>query len=369
MSRAPRILVVAGTRPEAVKLAPVVLALRARGAPVRVLAAGQHRDLVDPVLAFFGIAADRDLDVMQPDQSLAALTANLAAALDPVLADERPEQVVGQGDTTTVLVAALLCSYRRIPFAHVEAGLRTHDRTQPFPEEGNRVLVGQLAALHFAPTDGARANLLREGVAAAQVHVVGNTVVDALLWTAPRTDAARFRPPGGRRLVLATAHRREHFGPRFEDVCRGLRLVADRPDVELLWPLHPNPYVRETAARLLGDHPRVRLVAPLDYPDMVAAMRAARIVLTDSGGVQEEAPSLGLPVLVLRSTTERPEGVAAGAARLVGTEPERIAAEASRLLDDEVAWAAMAAVRNPYGDGKSGERIAAVLAPQPMPRT
>lgn len=362
MAEQRRILIVIGTRPEAVKLAPVVHALQsAPWARVRVLATAQHRQLLDPILKFFGVVPDLDLDVMRPDQTLAELTARLLAGLDPVLVAEQPDCVLAQGDTTTVFATALACFYRKRTFAHVEAGLRTGDKLQPFPEEANRELVGRLAALHFAPTAASRANLLREGIADAAVHVVGNTVVDALLWASSRVDVGKWAPPAGQRLVLVTAHRREHFGERFEAMCRGLRAVADRPDVAMLYPVHPNPNVRAVVHKVLGDHPRIRLVEPLDYPDMVAAMRASTLLLSDSGGVQEEAPSLGKPVLVLRSTTERPEGVAAGAARLVGTDPAVIVREANRLLDDPQAYAAMATVRNPYGDGATSARIVAVL--------
>ena len=358
MTRQPRVLVAVGTRPEAVKMAPVVHALRAaRRCDVRVLATAQHRQLLDQIHAFFGIVPDRDLDLMRPDQTLADLTARMLAALDPVLADERPALVLAQGDTTTVMVTALACFYRKIPFGHVEAGLRTGDVHNPFPEEMNRVLVGRMATLHFAPTRGAAANLAKEGIT-ANVHVTGNTVIDALLWAAERVDTAPFAPPRGKRLVLVTAHRRENFGAPFESVCTALRAIADRGDVQLLYPVHPNPNVRDVAHRVLGRHPAIRLVDPLDYPDMVAAMRACDLILTDSGGVQEEAPSLGKPVLVLRTTTERPEGVAAGAAKLVGTDRDTIIGAASRLLDDAAAYAAMARVDNPYGDGKAAQRIA-----------
>lgn len=353
-----RILVVVGTRPEAVKLAPVVHALQqAPWAEPRVLATAQHRQLLDQIHAFFGITPDRDLDLMRPDQTLADLTARMIAAMDPVLAAERPGLVLAQGDTTTVMVTALCCFYRKIPFGHVEAGLRTGDVHNPFPEEMNRVLVGRMAALHFAPTAGSAQNLLREGVPATSVQVTGNTVIDALLWAAERVDPAAFAPPPGKRLVLVTAHRRENFGQPFEQVCAALRQLADRPDVQLVYPVHPNPNVRDVAHRVLGRHPSIRLVDPLDYPDMVAAMRACDLILTDSGGVQEEAPSLGKPVLVLRTTTERPEGVAAGAARLVGTDKNRIVEQASRLLDDARAYQAMASVQNPYGDGRAAKRI------------
>lgn len=357
-----RILAVVGTRAEAVKMAPVVLAIRREPwAECRVLATAQHRELLDGVLDTFAIRPDRDLDLMRPDQSLADLTSRLLAALDAALSEEQPDVVIAQGDTTTVMVTALAAFYRRIRFAHVEAGLRTGDPTRPFPEEANRAIVARLAAIHFAPTDRARMNLLREGVPAAAVHVVGNPVVDALLLTAARVDAGRFAPAGGRRLVLVTVHRREHFGAPLERIFAGLRAVADRGDVELLFPVHPNPNVEAAARRLLGDHPNIRLAPPLPYPDMVAAMRAATLILTDSGGIQEEAPSLGVPVLVLREATERPEGVEAGVARLAGTDPGAIARQSAALLDDPAAHAAMAAARNPYGDGQSAGRIVAVL--------
>ncbi len=357
-----RILVVVGTRPEAVKMAPVVHALqREPWAECRVLATAQHRQMLDQIFAFFGIRPDRDLDLMRHDQSLADLTARMISALDPVLAEERPDWVLAQGDTTTVMVAALCSFYRRIRFAHVEAGLRTGDKWQPFPEESNRAIVGRLADLHFAPTARARDNLLRENVPEDAVHVVGNTVIDALLWTAERVDATKFAPPPGKRLVLVTAHRRENFGAPFESLCRGLRAVAARGDVQLLYPVHPNPNVRGVVERMLAGQPNVRLCEPLDYPDMVAAMKACSLILTDSGGVQEEAPSLGKPVLVLRHETERPEGVAAGAARLVGPDEARIVAAANELLDDAAAHRAMATVVNPYGDGTSSAAIARIL--------
>jgi UDP-N-acetylglucosamine 2-epimerase (non-hydrolysing) len=358
-----RILLVIGTRPEAIKMAPVAHALRSSAwADVRVLATAQHREMLDQILGFFDLVPDLDLDLMRPNQSLADLTARMIAALDPMLAEVQPDCVLAQGDTTTVMVAALCSFYRRMRFGHVEAGLRTGDKWLPFPEEVNRSMVGRLADVHFAPTTAARDNLLREGVRAETVHVVGNTVIDALLWTAQRVDAAKFSPTHGRRLVLVTAHRRENFGRPFESVCKALRELAERPDVELLYPVHPNPNVHGVAHRLLGGHPRIRLVEPLDYPDMVAAMLASTLIVSDSGGVQEEAPSLGKPVLVLRRETERPEGVAAGAAKLVGPDRERIVAEASRLLDDEAEYRRMSTVRNPYGDGRSALAIAEALS-------
>lgn len=357
-----RVLVVIGTRPEAVKMAPVVRALRATSwAEVRVVATAQHRQMLDQVLQFFGIGVDRDLDLMRPDQPLADLASRMIAALDPVLAEERPDCVLAQGDTTTTMVAALAAFYRHVFFGHVEAGLRTGDPWSPFPEEAHRKIVAQLASVHFAPTAEARNNLQAEGVPASAVHVVGNTVVDAVQWARERVDPLPFAPAGGRRLLLVTAHRRENFGAPLAAICTALQELADRPDVELLWPVHRNPSVHDVAHRLLAGHPRIRLVAPLGYADMIAAMLACTLILTDSGGIQEEAPSLGKPVLVLRAETERPEGVLAGAAELVGTEPARILDAATRLLDDPAAWRTMATVRNPYGDGGSAPALVAAL--------
>lgn len=355
-------LVVVGTRPEAVKLAPVVRALRAESwVRVRVVATAQHRHLLDRTLNAFDLRVDRDLDLMQGDQSPTATLARTLAALEPVLVQERPAFALAQGDTTTVLATALACAYARVPFAHVEAGLRTGDRSQPFPEELHRELVSRLAALHFAPTEVARDHLVREGVPARDVHVVGNPGIDALLAVADRVDANAWTPPPGQRLLLATAHRRESFGAPMVSICRALRTLAERSDVAVVLPVHPNPAVREVVHRELGGRPRVRLVEPLDYPDMVALMRASHFVLTDSGGVQEEAPALAKPVLVLRHTTERAEGVAAGASVLVGTDERAIVAAATRLLDDPEAHAAMARPRFPFGRGDAAARIAAVL--------
>jgi len=353
-----RILIAVGTRPEAVKMAPVIHALREQPwADVRVLATAQHRQMLDQIHEFFGISPELDLDMMRKNQTLSDLTARMIAAMDPVLADEKPDLVLAQGDTTTVMVTALASFYRKVPFGHVEAGLRTGDVHNPFPEEMNRVLVGRMASLHFAPTEGSANNLKQEGLVDG-VHVTGNTVIDALLWAAERVDTAPFQPEPGKKLVLVTAHRRENFGEPFEQVCAALRDVADRGDVQMLYPVHPNPNVRDVAHRVLGDHKAIKLVDPLDYPQMVAAMRACDLILTDSGGVQEEAPSLGKPVLVLRTTTERPEGVTAGAAKLVGTDRKTIVREANSLLDDSTAYAAMAKVENPYGDGRAAHRIA-----------
>lgn len=357
------VLCTLGTRPEVIKLAPVVKALRARPSfRVRVLFTGQHRALLDQMATFFGIAADADLRVMQPGQTLPELTARLVTGLDAVLAEEKPDVVLGQGDTTTVLCTGLACYYRKIPFGHVEAGLRTPTIFSPFPEEGNRRLVSVVTAHHFAPTEEARQNLLREGIPAADVHMTGNTVVDALLSIAALDLPLPVTLDPTQRLILVTLHRRESFGAPIRAVLGAIRRILDlRRDVCVVYPVHPNPMVEGPAHELLGDHPRVRLVKPVEYGEMVALMKRATLLLTDSGGVQEEAPSLGVPLLVTRETTERPEGVRAGVARLVGTDSDTIVAETLRLLDDSTAREAMRTAHNPYGDGKASERIADVL--------
>jgi UDP-N-acetylglucosamine 2-epimerase (non-hydrolysing) len=358
-----RVLSIVGTRPEAIKMAPVIQALA--GDPAfasRVLATAQHRQMLDQVLALFGIRPDLDLDIMRPNQALTALTARLLLALDEALGAENPDLVLAQGDTTTVMTAALACFYRKIPFGHVEAGLRTGDLDNPFPEEMNRVVAGRLARWHFAPTASARDNLLREGVAPAAIHVTGNTVIDALLSVAGR------RPPIGvpidpaKRLILVTAHRRENFGEPLREICRAIRRLAEtNPDVAVLYPVHPNPNVKGVAEALLGDCPGITLCPPLDYLPFVGAMQRAYLILSDSGGVQEEAPALGKPVLVLRQETERPEAVAAGVVKLVGPVYERIVAQAQRLLDDPGYYSSMARGVSPYGDGHAAGRIVAVL--------
>jgi len=357
------VLCVVGTRPEAVKMAPVILALsRAPWARVRVLATAQHRRMLDDVLGLFGIAPDVDLDLMLPDQSLADLSARMISALDASLARESADVVLAQGDTTTVLATGLACFYRRIPFGHVEAGLRTGDLANPFPEEMNRVVASRLARFHFASTAAARANLLREGIPDADIHVTGNTVIDALLHVAGLDVPVGVALDPAKRLILVTAHRRESFGAPLRTALGAVRTLADRnDDVEVLYPVHPNPNVTGPAREILGGHPRVVLCEPLEYAPFVSAMKRAFLIITDSGGVQEEAPALGKPVLVLRNETERPEGVAEGVVKLVGTTPERILAEAQRLLDDPQAYAAMARGVSPYGDGRASERIVAVL--------
>ena len=368
-----RVLSIFGTRPEAVKMAPVVRALeRATGVESLVCVTAQHRQMLDQVLNLFGIVPQVDLDLMRPNQSLAALTASVFTALDPVLADLKPDWVLVQGDTTTVMSAALLAYYHGIRVGHVEAGLRTGDKRQPFPEEINRRVAGVVADLHFAPTEWARANLLRENIPAEQVILTGNPVIDALQSVAGLPPTAEIESlfrrlglngAGAPRLVLITAHRRENFGAPLENICLAIRRLAETycGAVQFVYPVHLNPNVQEPVKRLLSGIPHVTLLPPLDYLPLVQLMKRATLVLTDSGGIQEEAPGLGVPVLVLREVTERPEGVEAGTVRLVGADPERIFAEAARLLDDPEAHASMAQAVNPYGDGHAAERIAAAV--------
>lgn len=359
-----KVLCMVGTRPEAVKMAPVILALqKVPGIDCRVVATAQHRHMLDQVLAFFGIRPDVDLDIMRPNQQLAALTARLLTDIDAVLERERPDAVLAQGDTTTVMTVALACFYRRIPFGHVEAGLRTWDLQNPFPEEANRVIAGHLSRWHFAPTESSRQNLLKEGVADADITVTGNTVIDALLMTARRELPFPLEIPPGRRMVLVTAHRRENFGAPFEEVCRALRTLAERNrHVSFVYPVHPNPNVKDVVHRTLDGLDNFTLCEPLDYAPFVAAMKRAHLIISDSGGVQEEAPALGKPVLVLRDETERPEAVDEGVVKLVGPHYEAIVDSAQRLLDDPAAYAAMARGVSPYGDGLASGRIVKVLA-------
>jgi len=354
---------VVGTRPEAIKMAPVVLALKRELAfDVRVLATAQHRHMLDQVLNFFGIEPNIDLDIMRPNQALTTLTARLLLDLDDVLLAEKPDVVLAQGDTTTVMTVALACFYHRIPFGHVEAGLRTWDMQNPFPEEANRVIAGRLARWHFAPTQSSRQNLLREGVSDADITVTGNTVIDALLMTASKEIEVGIALDATKRLVLVTSHRRENFGKPFRNICRALKTLAERnPDIQILYPVHPNPNVKDVAHEMLGNCGNVILCEPLDYAPFVAAMKKAYLIISDSGGVQEEAPALGKPVLVLRDETERPEAVEMGVVKLVGPNYERIVEEAQLLLDDATAYRAMARGVSPYGDGKGAERIVKVL--------
>jgi len=367
------ILVFMGTRPEAVKLAPVVAALRgASDFRCTVVATGQHKEMFRQVAETFGFAVDADLDVMRPNQTLAGLTARLMDGIDGWLGSAQPDMALVQGDTTTVLVAALACFYRRIPIGHVEAGLRTGNIWSPFPEEVNRRLATPLVALHFAPTEAARAALLREAVPEETISVTGNTVIDALrIEVATQTADAALRTRIDEELsllvgadwaqvpmVLITGHRRENFGEGIEQICKAIATLAERfPDHRFVYPVHLNPNVLVHVKRLLGALSNVTLIAPQGYRNFVALMGQCRLVLTDSGGVQEEAPSLGKPVLVMRDTTERPEGVAAGTALLTATNAQAIVKHVTRLLTDEAAYRSMATAKNPYGDGYAAERI------------
>ena len=369
---APKILLVFGTRPEAIKLFPVVRALQAHGGmTVRTCVTAQHRGLLDQVLAIAGITPDIDLDLMEPGQTLDRLTARLLTGLGEVMDAEKPDRVIVQGDTATAMVGALAAYYRRVPVSHVEAGLRSGDIYQPFPEEVNRRIVAPIADQHFAPTDTAAEALRRENIAPEQIHVTGNTVIDALLATQARIAetpalAAGLAPIAerfaGKRLILVTTHRRENFGGGMEAIARALARIAARPDVAILFPVHPNPNVVRVMDRILGEHANIARIDPLDYPHFVRALGLAHIVLTDSGGVQEEAPALGKPVLVMRETTERPEGVAAGTAKLIGADENRIVSEIFTLLDDGAAHQAMARAHNPFGDGHASARIARIVA-------
>ena len=367
-----RVLSIFGTRPEAVKMAPVIrrLASEPRVESV-VCVTAQHREMLDQVLNLFSIRPDFDLDLMRPDQPLADLTAVLFTGLDPVLREARPDWVLIQGDTTSAMAASLLAYYHRARVGHVEAGLRTGDKWQPFPEEINRRVAGAIADLHFAPTDWARQNLLHEGVPPERVFVTGNPVIDALQDVAARPYDVTRGPlaaiPWERRVILVTAHRRENFGRPLENIFTALRTLAETypKDIHLVYPVHLNPNVRGPAHRLLGNLPNVSLIEPLDYLPMVHLMKRAYLVVTDSGGLQEEAPALGTPVLVLREVTERPEAIEAGTARLVGTDPATILSETRRLLDDPAARQAMAHAANPYGDGHAAERIVKALVQAP----
>ncbi|MBI1402049.1 MAG: UDP-N-acetylglucosamine 2-epimerase (non-hydrolyzing) [Porphyrobacter sp.] len=368
----PRILVTFGTRPEAIKMFPVVFALRETGVfDVRVAVTAQHREMLDSVLAMAGIVPDVDLDLMQPGQSLDALSARIVTRFGEALDALKPDRVLVHGDTLTTMMATLACYFRRIPVGHVEAGLRSGDIYSPWPEEVNRKVTGVIADLHFAPTETAAAALRGENVDEDAIHVTGNTVIDALIFARDRVAADPAQAPvvaplrtrfQGKRIIAVTAHRRENFGEGMRQIAAALQTLAAREDVAIIYPLHPNPNVVEVMRPALSGHGNIALIDPLDYPDFVAMMAACDVVLTDSGGIQEEAPSLGKPVLVMRETTERPEGVIAGTAKLVGADAQRIVAETSRLLDDPAAYRAMARAHNPYGDGLASGRIAAIIA-------
>lgn len=365
-----RPLLILGTRPEAIKMAPLIHACRAAVGQIQPLVCftGQHREMLAQVADYFEISADIDLELMQANQTLASLSARCVERIDEVLVKHQPDCVVAQGDTTTVLGASMTAFYRRIPFVHVEAGLRTGNMYSPWPEEFNRRVASLTTEIHCAPTQRSADNLLAEGIAPQAVVVTGNTVIDALLWTVQRErqrDAiwrAKYARLGPRRMVLITGHRRENFGDKFESLCRAIVQLSERfPDTEFVYPVHLNPNVREPVFRLLGQRRNIHLTEPAIYPEFVWLMDRSTIILTDSGGVQEEAPSLRKPVLVMRDTTERPEAVDAGAVRLVGTDQATIVAAVCELLEDPVVYASRQIERNPYGDGRAAERIVSLL--------
>jgi UDP-N-acetylglucosamine 2-epimerase (non-hydrolysing) len=363
------VMVVFGTRPEGIKMAPVIREIRkTQGLTPYVCVTGQHQEMLLPILRFFDITPDRDLNLMRPRQSLADVTSATVAGVDAVLHNIKPDVILVQGDTTTVMSAALAAFYNRIPIGHVEAGLRTNDLYEPWPEEFNRRTVSMLAHHHYAPTESSRKNLLSEGVSDNAIHVTGNTGIDSLLYVRERLASEKglheryekdfsFLDPH-RRMILVTAHRRENFGEGLEQICLALRkLVKKNPDIEIVYPVHLNPNVQEPVRRILGTTSNIHLIEPLDYVPFVYLLNRAHLVITDSGGVQEEAPSLGKPVLVMRSKTERPEGVTAGTVKLVGTEHAVIVENASELLRVPIAYESMARAINPYGDGHAAERI------------
>ena len=367
-----KVVTVFGTRPEAIKMFPVAHALRAApGIDARLCVTAQHREMLDQVLDIAQLTPDIDLDVMTPNQTLDALLARLVTGLGEAFDRERPDRVLVHGDTLTTMAATLAAYFRKIPVGHVEAGLRSGNIYHPWPEEVNRKVAGAVADLHFAPTATAAAALRAENVPADRIHVTGNTVIDALLATAARikeepTLAAGLDPLvtrfAGKRIIAVTSHRRENFGDGMKAIADAIAAIARREDVAVVFPVHPNPHVRGAMEPILGRLPNVALIDPLDYPHFVRLLDVSHLVLTDSGGVQEEAPSLGKPVLVMRETTERPEGVEAGTARLVGTDKDRIVSETFSLLDDEGAYYAMARAHNPFGDGRAAERIVEIVA-------
>lgn len=364
-----RTLFIFGTRPEAIKLCPVVLHQRSRPEfQPRVCVTAQHRAMLDQVLGVFAVEPDHDLDIMQPGQTLSQTTARIMASLEPVFAAEKPDVVIVQGDTTTTLCGALAAFYHHIPVAHVEAGLRTGDLTQPFPEEMNRLVTGRLTSLHLAATKGAAANLLREGFPENRIYVTGNSGIDAVIHVRdrlisgelPRREWPQLDPT--KKLIVVTAHRRESFGSAFESICRGLRRLADRGDVQIVYPVHRNPNVLDPVYRILANHSSILLIDPLDYVPFVDLMSRAYLLITDSGGIQEEGPSLGKPILVMRDKTERPEAVEAGTVKLVGCDGDRIYNSAVALLEDPESYQRMAVIHNPYGDGHASLRIADAIS-------
>ena len=368
-----KILSTFGTRPEAIKMAPLVTALASHpGFDAKCCVTAQHREMLDQVLDLFDITPDHDLNVMRPGQTLEHLIGNILSGMKEVLAQERPDLVLVHGDTTTTFAAALAAYFANVPVGHIEAGLRTGDITSPWPEEGNRRLTAAITQYHFAPTETSRANLLAENIPSCQVFVTGNTVVDALLKVTAkiRNDSqlrdsldAHFPFLGGRDMILVTGHRRESFGAGFERICKALSAISEKfPNTNIVYPVHLNPQVQEPVNRNLGKFRNVHLIPPTDYLPFVYLMQRAKVILTDSGGIQEEAPTLGKPVLVMRDTTERPEAVNAGTVKLVGTDPDKIVTHVSRLMTDTVYYDTMSRAHNPYGDGKAVERILSILA-------
>jgi UDP-N-acetylglucosamine 2-epimerase (non-hydrolysing) len=365
-----RILFIFGTRPEAIKLCPVVQCMQESGSALQALVCvtAQHRAMLDQVLECFDVRTDFDLDLMTPGQTLSQITARALTALDPILAAGNFDMAVVQGDTTSTLAGAMAAFYRHIPVAHVEAGLRTGDMLQPFPEEMNRVVTGRLAALHFAPTQGSRLNLLAERTADERIFVTGNTGIDAVLHVAKALEQGRIPPHSwdwldcSRKLIVVTAHRRESFGEGMDRICEALSELAGRDDIQIVYPVHRNPNVLDPVTRVLSGRSNIALIEPLDYASFVDLMRRAYLLITDSGGIQEEAPSLGKPVLVMRDCTERPEAVEAGTVKLVGTDPARIVGEAARLLDSPEEYERMSRTHNPYGDGHASRRITETIA-------
>ncbi len=357
------ILCVIGTRPEAVKMAPVIRKLRElKWIKLRILATAQHRDMLDQMLLIFNIKPDIDLNIMKQNQTLHHLTAHLSLALGKILKREKPDLVMAQGDTTTVFIASLICFYYKIPFAHIEAGLRTRRIYSPFPEEMNRSLIGKLACLHFAPTELSRNNLIKENVEKNSIHITGNTVIDSLYFIIKHHYQKNINILPGKRLILTTAHRRENFGKGIIGICKALKTIADNNnDVQILYPVHPNPNIRDAVKENIGNHPRILLCNPLDYRVFVSTMKQSYLILTDSGGIQEEAPAFGVPVLVLRDSTERPEAVKLGVSRLVGTNYQNISRNVQKLLDDKNTYQKMAKQTSPFGDGKASDRIVSIL--------
>ncbi len=367
------ILFVFGTRPEAIKMAPVIRELQKQRDffDIKVCVTAQHRQMLDQVLQLFGICPDYDLDIMQPGQDLYDVTANVLRGLKSVFQQEHPDMVLVHGDTTTTMAASLAAYYEKIPVGHIEAGLRTGNIYSPWPEEMNRRLTGTIASIHFAPTEAAWQNLRNEGVAASGIHITGNTVIDALMHVVSQiqndsnlaTAMAKQFPylDSEKKLILVTGHRRENFGTGFENICQALQKLGERTDVQIIYPVHLNPNVQGPVRRILSDSPSVHLINPLDYLPFVYLMSQSYLIITDSGGVQEEAPSLGKPVLVMRDTTERPEAVEAGTVRLVGTDTDTIVTTAETLLDDQMAYQIMSMAHNPYGDGLASQRIVQLL--------